>query len=63
MKTYSNYRKHKQIKTNKYSVWYKGEYRGVVRGAYSESDALSLISTEKYPDRKDIKLVRIIIEE
>ena len=59
---YSGERKHTQIRLNKWTVWYKGEYRGTVK-ACDEYQALSYISTEKYPERKEIVLVRIVIED
>lgn len=59
---YSGERRHTQIRLNKWTVWYKGEHRGTVR-ACDEYQALSYISAERYPERKEIRLVRIVIEE
>lgn len=58
---YSGERKHTQMFTKKWSVWYKGEYRGTVK-AFDKASAIGYISSTKYPERDRIELVPIVIE-
>jgi len=53
--------KHRQVRTNKWSVWYNGEYRGTVWS--NGRDPLDFLPVEKFPEREKISLVPIVIEE